>query len=281
MEKKYDNDLRFLEELGNDQLKALFNFLMYNKNKKIDDDFCEFWERATNETNLHKKNNSRVSYKKMLENISKDLKIEDYTKKGTEELEGLIYEKIFEIIKSKVSENEIEKMIFDPLAEEEKLKNLIFLHEHTSLDKISFLYLVYAMRQYNPEIITDFLRSPFMAFLNDYLKDDVPIFITRLMISFTVLISILRRIRKVFDKKKAIQESFVCEIKKAYKNVSLFQLELLELFENLKIIDESTQNKILKIIRISECFEGTVNGYYIKIEYFENDESIVKIVKII
>lgn len=69
------------------------------------------------------------------------------------------------------------------------------------------------------------------------------------------MVAILRKVRKVFDKKTSIEYS--------------------------KIIDEETQNKILKIARISEYFEGAVNGYYIKIEYSKNTESIVKIIKAI
>lgn len=65
-------------------------------------------------------------------------------------------------------------------------------------------------------------------------------------------------------------------IRKKYENISLFQMELLDLLEN---IDEKNQEKILKIINVAKYFEAIIENLEIKIIYKENEESIIEIKK--
>ncbi|MFR4520711.1 MAG: DUF3944 domain-containing protein [Fusobacterium sp.] len=61
---KNDFDLQFLEKSGNDELRILFNSLMYYRKKSINDSFKEFWERVIIESEFYNKNTGRITYKK-------------------------------------------------------------------------------------------------------------------------------------------------------------------------------------------------------------------------
>lgn len=253
---------------------------MYYRKKSINDSFKEFWERVIIESEFYNKNTGRITYKKIVEDTAEKLSVENFQNYHLEELEERIFKKVFSIIA--LSYGEIEKMVFEPETVANELKNRMFLHEDISLNRISFMYLGYALRNYTSKVISGFLTSPFMLFIDENLEEKNLKLKTRLIISFIILVAILRKVRKVFDKKTSIENSgVVCDIKKKYSDMSMFQIEFLKIFENSKIIDEETQNKILRIARISEYFEEAVNGYYIKIEYSKNAESIVKIVKAI
>lgn len=79
--------------------------------------------------------------------------------------------------------------------------------------------------------------------------------------------------------KKIKKSDIIYDMKKVYNEISLFQMELLDALESLKTIEQEIQDKIVRIVGISKTFEATVCGYYIKIEYVKDKESIIKIVK--
>ncbi|WP_300392347.1 hypothetical protein [Fusobacterium sp.] len=79
--------------------------------------------------------------------------------------------------------------------------------------------------------------------------------------------------------KKIKKSDIICDIKKVYNEISLFQMELLDFLELLDTIEQETQDKIVRIVGISKYFEATVGGYYMKIEYIKDKESSIKIIK--
>lgn len=79
--------------------------------------------------------------------------------------------------------------------------------------------------------------------------------------------------------KKIKKSDIICDMRKVYNEVSLFQMELLDVLETLDTIEEGTQNKILRIVGVSKFFEATVGGYYMRIEYIKDKESSIKIIK--
>lgn len=89
------------------------------------------------------------------------------------------------------------------------------------------------------------------------------------------------------DVKKVKKSDIICDIKKVYNNISLFQMELLDFLE-LEIldgIDQKTKDRIIKLVGVSNFFEATVGtdnseeGYYMRIEYLKDKESSIKIIK--
>ncbi len=81
------------------------------------------------------------------------------------------------------------------------------------------------------------------------------------------------------SEKKIKKSDIICDIKKVYNEISLFQMELLDFLELLDTIEQETQDKIVRIVGISKHFEATVGGYYMKIEYVKDKESSIKIIK--
>lgn len=81
------------------------------------------------------------------------------------------------------------------------------------------------------------------------------------------------KIKDVMDSNE-ILDGVQINIKKRYKNISLFQMEILDVLENLEAKD---QEKILKIVSASKYFEATIDGKIIKIEYIENGESTIQV----
>lgn len=84
---------------------------------------------------------------------------------------------------------------------------------------------------------------------------------------------------KDIDDKKVKKSDIICDIRKVYNEISLFQMELLDFLGLLDTLEEGVQDKILRIVGISKYFEATVNGYYMKIEYVKDKESSIKIIK--
>lgn len=64
------------------------------------------------------------------------------------------------------------------------------------------------------------------------------------------------------------------EIKKIYKNMSMFQLDILDILEggNIKEV-----NKIIRLLGITKFFEGELGNLHVILEYNENEESLIKI----
>lgn len=87
--------------------------------------------------------------------------------------------------------------------------------------------------------------------------------------------------------KKIKKSDIICDIKKVYNNISLFQMELLDFLELeiLDSIDQKTKDRIIKLVGVSNFFEATVGtdnseeGYYMRIEYLKDKESSIKIIK--
>lgn len=203
---KNDFDLQFLEKSGNDELRILFNSLIYYRKKSIKENFEEYWERVITESDFfYNKNTTRTTYRGVIENIAEELMIEKFQDYFLEELEEQIFKKVFLLIS--FSFEKIEKMVFEPETEENELKNRIFLHKDISLERISLMYLGYVLRNYTERVIPEFLISPFMIFINKNLEEKGFKLKTRLIISFIVLVAILRRVRKAFDKKETIENN--------------------------------------------------------------------------
>jgi len=78
---------------------------------------------------------------------------------------------------------------------------------------------------------------------------------------------------------KVKKSDIICDIKKVYNEISLFQMELLDFLGILETIEQETQDKIVRIVGISKHFEATVGGYYMKIEYIKDKESSIKIIR--
>lgn len=89
------------------------------------------------------------------------------------------------------------------------------------------------------------------------------------------------------NEKKVKKSDIICDIKKVYNNISLFQMELLDFLELeiLDSIDQKTKDRIIKLVGVSNFFEATVGtdnseeGYYMRIEYLKDKESSIKIIK--
>lgn len=63
---------------------------------------------------------------------------------------------------------------------------------------------------------------------------------------------------------------------KKYKNISMFQLDILDILEGF---DAKEVNKIIRLVNITKYFEGEIGEYHIEIEYSDDQESTVKIQK--
>lgn len=66
-------------------------------------------------------------------------------------------------------------------------------------------------------------------------------------------------------------------IEKIYKNISMFQLEILEILEGENIKEV---NNIIRLLNITNFFEGELGRLHIALEYNEEKESYIKIKKI-
>ena len=92
-------------------------------------------------------------------------------------------------------------------------------------------------------------------------------------------ITFTQKDNKNIIEKKVKKSDIICDIKKVYNEISLFQMELLDFLGLLDTIEQEIQDKIVRIVGISKNFEATVGGYYMKIEYIKDKESTIKIIK--
>ena len=80
--------------------------------------------------------------------------------------------------------------------------------------------------------------------------------------------------KKIDTKLNTTPTSKNIEIQKIYKNMSMFQLDILDLLdgENIKEV-----NKIIRLLGITKFFEGELGNLHIILEYNEDEESYIKI----
>ncbi|MGL5052710.1 MAG: hypothetical protein ACRC5W_03850, partial [Cetobacterium sp.] len=64
------------------------------------------------------------------------------------------------------------------------------------------------------------------------------------------------------------------EVKKQYRNMSMFQLDILDILEGENIKEV---NKIIRLLNITKFFEGELGLLHVTLEYNEDEESIIKI----
>lgn len=64
------------------------------------------------------------------------------------------------------------------------------------------------------------------------------------------------------------------EIRKIYKNMSMFQLDILDILEGENIKEV---NKIIRLLGITKFFEGELGNLHIILEYNEDEDSLIKI----
>ncbi|MGL4988474.1 MAG: hypothetical protein ACRC5F_04410, partial [Cetobacterium sp.] len=81
----------------------------------------------------------------------------------------------------------------------------------------------------------------------------------------------------VFQEMHTAQTGRIQEIKKVYRNMSMFQLDILDILEGENIKEV---NKIIRLLSITKFFEGELGDLHITLEYNENEESIIKITSI-
>lgn len=67
------------------------------------------------------------------------------------------------------------------------------------------------------------------------------------------------------------------EYKKHYKNMSMFQLDILDILEGENIKEV---NKIIRLLGITKFFEGEIGDLHLTIEYNENEESYIKVISL-
>ncbi|MGL4424943.1 MAG: hypothetical protein ACRCTC_01650, partial [Cetobacterium sp.] len=81
----------------------------------------------------------------------------------------------------------------------------------------------------------------------------------------------------IFQEMHTAQTGRIQEIKKVYRNMSMFQLDILDILEGENIKEV---NKIIRLLSITKFFEGELGDLHITLEYNEDEESIIKITSI-
>lgn len=90
----------------------------------------------------------------------------------------------------------------------------------------------------------------------------------------------LNTTEEVKDKKVNLTENNTApmaknvEIRKIYKNMSMFQLDILDILEGENIKEV---NKIIRLLGITKFFEGELGNLHIILEYNEDEDSLIKI----
>ncbi|MGL5355924.1 MAG: hypothetical protein ACRDAQ_05165 [Cetobacterium sp.] len=70
------------------------------------------------------------------------------------------------------------------------------------------------------------------------------------------------------------EEAKNIDVKKQYRNMSMFQLDILDILEGENIKEV---NKIIRLLNITKFFEGELGMLHVTLEYNEDEESIIKI----
>ena len=216
MSYRYDNDLEFLGRCTNEELKELFDLLVYDPKdgeqritstltyseeyKKYGTDYSKYWRRIAEELQLYGGNTvvnnfirfgSGVTYREILQDVAKTLKVH-YTKiSSTEKIEYVVLEKILSEIFAKLSPEE-EKEILSELSNDEivlKYKNSAIDFNSAQLKNLTFLLLNKGITR----IIGGILAGPIGLLLNALIIADIAGPATRVTIPAVMLIATLRR----------------------------------------------------------------------------------------
>lgn len=216
MSYRYDNDLEFLGRCTNEELKELFDLLVYDPKdgeqrvtstltyseeyKKYGTDYSKYWRRIAEELQLYGGNTvvnnfirfgSGVTYREILQDVAKTLKVPFDKIASTEEIEFVVLEKILSEIFAKVSPEEAKK-IFSDLSNDEivlKYKNSAIDVNSAQLEKLTFLLLNKGLTR----IIGGILAGPIGLLLNALIIADIAGPATRVTIPAVMLIATLRR----------------------------------------------------------------------------------------
>lgn len=216
MSYRYDNDLEFLGKCTNEELKELFNILVYDPKdgeerfsstltlsdeyKKYGTDYSKYWKRIAEELQLYGGNTivnniirfgSGVTYREILEDVAKNLKV-TYTKSSsTQEIEDSILEKVLFEIFSKISEDEAKKLFSEFSDDELVLKNL-----NTSLGVNGAPWGKIGLSLVNKgltRVVGGLLTGPIGLVLNAWIVADIAGPATRVTVPAVMLIATLRK----------------------------------------------------------------------------------------
>lgn len=208
----HDNDLEFLERCTNEELKELFTLLVYDPKdgkerfsstltlsdeyKKYGTDYSKYWKRIAEELQLYGGNTivnniirfgSGVTYREILEDVAKNLKV-TYTKSSsTQEIEDAVIEKILSNLFSKMSKEEI-KEFFSEISEDDEILEKMISSSNTNnipWGKIG-LFLV-------NKGFMNLLLGPFGLVLNAWIVADIAGPATRVTVPAVMLIAALRK----------------------------------------------------------------------------------------
>ena len=216
MSYRYDSDLEFLGRCTNEELKELFDLLVYDPKdgekrvsstltyseeyKKYGTDYSKYWRRIAEELQLYGGNTvvnnfirfgSGVTYREILQDVAKTLKVPFDKIASTEKIEYVVLEKILSEIFAKVSPEEAKK-IFSDLSNDEivlKYKNSAIDVNSAQLEKLTFLLLNKGLTR----IIGGILAGPIGLLLNALIIADIAGPATRVTIPAVMLIATLRR----------------------------------------------------------------------------------------
>ena len=216
MSYRYDNDLEFLGRCTNEELKELFDLLVYDPKdgeqrvtstltyseeyKKYGTDYSKYWRRIAEELQLYGGNTvvnnfirfgSGVTYREILQDVAKTLKVPFDKIASTEKIEYVVLEKIISEIFAKMSPKEARK-IFSELSNDEivsKIKNSATDFNSAQLENLTFSLLNKGITG----IIGGILAGPIGLLLNGLIIADIAGPATRVTIPAVMLIATLRR----------------------------------------------------------------------------------------
>lgn len=215
MSYRYDKDLKFLGKCTNEELKKLFNILVYDPKdggerfsstltlsdeyKKYGSDYSKYWQRIAEELQLYGGNtfanifrgSTGVLYREILEDVAKNLKV-PYTKfSSTQEIEENVLEKVLFEVFSKISEDEAKKLFSEFSDDELVLKNL-----NTSLGVNGAPWGKIGLSLVNKgltRVVGGLLTGPVGLVLNAWIVADIAGPATRVTVPAVMLIATLRK----------------------------------------------------------------------------------------
>ncbi len=251
MSYRYDNDLEFLGKCTNEELEDLFTLLVYDPKdgekrfsstltlsdeyKKYGTDYSKYWRRIAEELQLYGGNTivnniirfgSGVTYRQILEDVAKELKVTYAKSSSTQEIEDAVIEKILSDVFSKMSEEEIKEFFSEISEDDDVLKRTIssydtnnvpwrkismslvrqilkaggFATYRLSLIAVNFMWkklfgkgLSLAMNRGLTKMIGNLLSGPIALILNAWIIADIAGPATRVTVPAVMLIATLRK----------------------------------------------------------------------------------------